>query len=290
MADGPGRREPPRAADAARAAFRPRPRKRFGQHFLRDPRVLDAIVETAAVGPADAVVEIGAGTGALTRRLAARAGRLVAVEIDRDLVGPLQAAFAAQPSVEVLAADALDLDLPGLAARLGRRLVVVGNVPYNISSPLLFALIEARGAIERMVLMLQREFAERLAAAPGSPAYGALSVLAQLHLVIDARFHVPPGAFRPPPAVESTVLTLTPRSAPAVPLDDPTRFRRVVRAAFAQRRKTLLNALRAAKLGPAAPDALAARLEAAGIEPARRGETLSIEEFARLDRALAAEP
>lgn len=288
MADGPRRRGPPRAADAAHG-FGPRPRKRFGQHFLRDPRVLDAIVETAAIGPADAVVEVGAGTGVLTRRLAARAGRLIAVEIDRDLVGLLEEAFAGVPSVEVLSADALELDFPALAARLGRRLVVVGNVPYNISSPLLFTLIDARAAIERMILMLQREFAERLAAAPGSEAYGALSVLAQLHLLIDVRFHVSPGAFRPRPAVESTVLALTPRSAPAVPLPDPTRFERVVRAAFAQRRKTLLNALRAARLGPAAPEALAARLETAGIDPRRRGETLSIEEFARLDRALAEE-
>ncbi|HEY8368013.1 MAG TPA: 16S rRNA (adenine(1518)-N(6)/adenine(1519)-N(6))-dimethyltransferase RsmA [Thermodesulfobacteriota bacterium] len=264
-----------------------RPRKRFGQHFLRDPGVLDRIVETAAIGPDDSVIEIGAGTGALTRRLAARAGRLLAVEIDRDLAARLREAYAGSDRVEILEADILRVDLPALAERMGGRPVVVGNLPYNISSPLLFALIDARRSIARMVLMVQREFGERLAAAPGSAAYGALSVLAQLHLDIRVAFHVPPAAFRPPPAVESSVLVLTPRPAPAVAIGDEARFRRVVRAAFAQRRKTLANALRAAGLGPASPQALSARLAEAGIDGRRRGETLGLAEFARLDEALA---
>lgn len=264
-----------------------RPRKRFGQHFLHDPHILDRIVETAGVGPDDAVIEIGPGTGALTGRLAARVGRLVAVEIDRDLTAGLREAYAGMPTVEILEADILKVDLAGLAERLGGRAVVVGNVPYNISSPLLFALVDARRAFRRMVLMLQREFAERLAAGAGTPAYGALSVVAQLHLEVAVAFHVAPGAFRPPPAVESTVVVLTPRAAPAAPVPDEARFRRVVRAAFAQRRKTLLNTLRAARLGPESPDALVASLSRAGIDPRRRGETLTLAEFARLDQALA---
>ena len=265
----------------------PFPRKRFGQHFLHDPRVLDAIVAAAAIAPGETVLEIGPGEGALTRRLAPRAARVLAVEIDRDLVPRLRAEFSGTPGVEIVEADVLSVDLAALAARLRGRPVVVGNLPYNISSPLLFALIDAREALDRMVLMLQREFAERLAAPPDSDAYGALSVLAQVHLEVAIRFHVPPGAFRPPPAVASTVVVLTPRAAPAVPLPDPARFRRLVRAAFAQRRKTLLNTLRAARLGPADPTALASRIEAAGVDPRRRGETLSLEEFARLDAALA---
>ncbi|HEX7127076.1 MAG TPA: rRNA adenine N-6-methyltransferase family protein, partial [Thermodesulfobacteriota bacterium] len=148
-------------------------------------------------------------------------------------------------------------------------------------------LIDARRAIARMVLMVQREFGERLAASPGSPAYGALSVIAQLHLDIRVAFYVAPAAFRPPPAVESSVLVLTPRPAPAVAVGDEARFRRVVRAAFAQRRKTLANALRAAGLGPASAQALSARLAEAGIDGRRRGETLGLLEFARLDEVLA---
>jgi 16S rRNA (adenine1518-N6/adenine1519-N6)-dimethyltransferase len=262
------------------------PRKRFGQHFLDDPRIQEAIVEAAGLDPEDAVIEIGPGEGALTRRLAARARRVAAVEIDRDLAARLGDEFGATPAVEIVSADVLRIDLGGLAARLGGRPVVVGNLPYNISSPLLERLIDARAALGRMVLMLQREFAERLAARPDTGAYGALSVLAQVHLDIAVRFHVPPGAFRPPPAVESTVIACVPRAAPLVPLADEARFRRVVRAAFAQRRKTLLNALRGAHVGPAEPERLAARLRAAGIDPRRRAETLSIPEFARLDAAL----
>ncbi len=264
-----------------------RPRKRFGQHFLHDPRVLDRIVETARVGPHDSVIEIGPGTGVLTRRLAARAARLVAIEIDRDLAARLRAELSGSPQVEIIEADVLEVDLAALAERLGGRPIVVGNLPYNISSPLLFRLVDARRALRRMVLMLQREFAERLAAGPGTPAYGALSVIAQLHLEIAVAFHVAPGAFRPAPAVESAVLVLTPRPAPAVAVDDEARFARLVRAAFAQRRKTILNALRAAGIGPAAPGALTAALAEAGVEPRRRGETLSIAEFARLDKVLA---
>lgn len=252
-------------------------RRALGQHFLRDPAVARAIVDLADPGPRDVVVEIGAGEGALTGELARRAGRLVALEIDPALVARLRARF---PGVEVVEADARRWDFAALGAPPGGRVLVVGNLPYSASKPILAALVAARAAIARMVLMLQREVAERVAAAPGSRQYGSLSVLTQLYCDVRVAFRVPPGAFRPPPRVESAVVELTVLPRPRAPVADERRFHAVVRVAFAQRRKTLANAL-AGSLGRPL-DAVRQALEEVGIEPRRRAETLTIPEFSRV--------
>jgi 16S rRNA (adenine1518-N6/adenine1519-N6)-dimethyltransferase len=254
-----------------------RRRRALGQHFLRDPGLARAIADLLAPGPRDLVVEIGAGEGALTAALAGRAGRLTALEIDPGLVAKLRSRF---PEVEVLEADAREWDYGTLARPPGGRVLVSGNLPYSVGKPILAALLEAHGAIDEMALMLQKEVAERVAAPPGSRVYGSLSVLTQLRWEVRLALRVPPGAFRPPPKVDSAVLHLRALGVPRVPVADERRFRTVVRAAFARRRKTLANAL-AAGLGMPVEAARAA-VSAAGVDPGRRAETLAIADFARL--------
>jgi 16S rRNA (adenine1518-N6/adenine1519-N6)-dimethyltransferase len=257
-------------------------RRALGQHFLRDGRLARAIVDLAAPGPGDLVVEIGPGEGALTAELAGRGSRVIALEIDPELARRLRPRF---PDVEIAEADARTWDYGTLAAPPGGRVVVVGNLPYSVSKPILMALVSARTAIDRMVLMLQREVAERVAAPPGNRVYGSLSVLTQLYCEARVALHVPPGAFRPPPKVESAVLQLTVLPGPRVPLADERWFHTVVRAAFGQRRKTLANAL-AAGLGVSLVTARGAATMA-GIDPGRRAETLTIQEFATLAARLS---
>jgi len=252
-------------------------RRALGQHFLRDAGIARAIVDLVAPASTDTVVEIGPGEGALTAELARRAGRVVALEVDPELVGRLRARF---PGVEVLEADARTWDYRGLRQGAGGRAIAVGNLPYSVGKPILMALVGARTALDEMALMLQREVAERVASAPGGKTYGSLSVLTQLYCDVRLALRVPPGSFRPPPQVDSAVLHLRVLDAPRVPLADERRFHVVVRAAFAQRRKTLANAL-AAGLGVPA-DRVRRAAEEAGIEPSRRAETLSISEFAAL--------
>jgi 16S rRNA (adenine1518-N6/adenine1519-N6)-dimethyltransferase len=261
-----------------------RRRRALGQHFLADPAVAARIVDAVGATPRDVVCEIGAGPGALTGLLAARAGRLVALEIDPRLHGALAAKAAQWPHVEVRLADARTFDYAALGDRRPApdgRVLVVGNLPYSVSQPVLLRLWEARAALDAATVMVQREVAERLVAPPGGKAYGVLSVLWQAWADLALLFAVPPAAFRPPPAVESAVVRAAFRAAPRVPLDDPASFVRLVKAAFAQRRKTLANALRGAwpALGAAA---VAERLAAAGIDGRRRAETLTLEEFGRL--------
>jgi 16S rRNA (adenine1518-N6/adenine1519-N6)-dimethyltransferase len=252
-------------------------RRGLGQHFLRDRAIALAIVELVAPTPRDLVVEIGPGQGALTDELARRAGRLIALEVDRGLLEPLRRRL---PGVEVLEADARTWDYGLLVRPAGGRVVVVGNLPYSVSKPIVAALLEARRALDVMALMLQREVAERLAAAPGGKVYGALSVLTQAVCDVELALRVPPGAFRPPPRVESSVVRLRPLGESRVPTGLEGRFREVVRAAFARRRKTLANAL-AGGLG--VPLGLARQAAArSGVDPARRAETLTIQEFVRL--------
>ena len=259
----------------------------LGQHFLRDDSVAERIVAVLAPTPRDLVVEIGPGQGALTHRLARAAGRLLAIDVDRDLVAELTARFAGEPRVEIRLADARTFDyqaLPALKPDPGGRVLVAGNLPYSVGKPILMALVEAGRAVDEMALMLQKEVAERVAAEPGGKTYGSLSVLTQVGCEVRLCFTVPPGAFQPPPQVDSAVLHGRARRAPLVGETMAPRFRAVVLAAFGQRRKSLANAL-AAGLGRGVEHARAA-CAAAGIDAGRRAETLTIDEFVQLAAAV----
>jgi 16S rRNA (adenine1518-N6/adenine1519-N6)-dimethyltransferase len=263
-----------------------RVRKRFGQHFLEAAWV-NKLVAASGIGPDDAVLEIGPGRGAITRPLAAQAGRVLAIEVDRDLAADLEAAQL--PNVRVVTADILHVDLaPIVTEWLGappapdNQIRIVGNLPYNISSPILFALLEfaARtGGARDALLMLQKEVADRLVARVGTGDYGVLTVLTALHADVTRVLSLPPGAFRPPPKVHSAVVRLSFRP-PTVSIADPAVFERMVRTMFTQRRKTVANALkpfgveRGVDVGPA--------LARAGIDPMRRPETLQLAEMAAL--------
>jgi len=251
------------------------PRKRFGQNFLADAHYVAKIVAAIAPAPGDNIVEIGPGLGALTGALVDGAGRIAAIEIDRDLAARLRDRFAA----EVLAlheADALAFDF----GVLGPDLRVVGNLPYNISSPLLFHLGAYAASVRDIHVMLQREVVTRMTAAPATPDYGRLTVTLQCRFAVTRLFIVPPGAFRPAPNVDSAVARLVPLRDQRPRIADEPLFARIVAAAFGQRRKTLRNAL--------AGVTDEAHLRAAGIDPSARGETLSVDDFVRLANALAA--
>ena len=227
-------------------------------------------------------MEIGPGEGALTELLAEQAGRLLALEIDEALIAALRPRLARFEHVELRDADARRFDfsaLPALRPSTAGRVVVVGNLPFSVSKPILERLVAARTAISEMVLTLQKEVAERVAARPGGKRYGALSVLTQLYCEVRLVMTIPPGAFRPPPQVEAAVLHLRVLPGPRVPVADAESFRRVVKAGFAQRRKTLANGL-AGGLRCSA-EVVRGRLTAAGIDPTRRAETLTLDEFAR---------
>jgi len=260
------------------AGPRHRPRRRFGQHFLHDRAVVARMVTAIAPRAADPMVEIGPGTGVLTAALLEAVERLHAVEIDHDLAASLAHRFAGG-GLRVHDADALAFDFAALAPGPSS-LRVVGNLPYNVSTPLLFHLLRCRHAIRDMHFMLQREVVARLAAAPGGRDYGRLGVMVQLHCRVTPLFRVGPGAFAPPPRVDSAVVRLEPRARAAVPEEHLEPFARVVAAAFAKRRKTLRNALHGL-LDPA-------QMEAAGVDPARRAQTVAVEEFAALAAAAAA--
>jgi 16S rRNA (adenine1518-N6/adenine1519-N6)-dimethyltransferase len=267
-----------------------RAKKSWGQNFLGDDVILSEIARLAAPRAGQRVVELGAGLGHLTARLVAQGARVVAVERDREMAEVLRGELGAQIALEE--ADAARIDYAALAAKYATptasptsKLSVVGNLPYHLTSPILFSLLDQVDAIERAVFLVQREVAERLAAAPGTKDWGILSVLLQREADVSIERIVPPGAFLPPPKVESAVVCALFRP-PADPIVDPERLRRLVKAGFGQRRKTLANALRSARL--ASPEALAEALARAGIDPVRRGETLTVAEWAALDRALGA--
>jgi 16S rRNA (adenine1518-N6/adenine1519-N6)-dimethyltransferase len=245
------------------------PRKRFGQHFLHDPWVLSRIVDAIAPQAGDALVEIGPGEGALTRPLLARIPSLTAVEIDRDLAAALVAEFPPE-RLRVIVADALDYDFSALPTGLR----VVGNLPYNVSTPLLFHLAAFADRVRDMHFMLQLEVVDRMAASHSTPAYGRLSVMLQRRFRIQRLFKVAPGAFRPPPKVESAVVRLTPLpAAEVVPLDERL-FGTVVTRAFGARRKTLRNALSSL--------IDAEGLSALGIDPGLRPENVSPADYIRI--------
>lgn len=253
-------------------------RKRFGQHFLHDPAVIDRIVAAIAPQPDQCLVEIGPGRGALTDRLLPAAGRLDAVEIDRDLAAALLARYPRESGLVLHQADALAFDWSALAAARGARLRLAGNLPYNISTPLLFGLLAARSHVHDMHFMLQREVVQRIVAVPGSEHYGRLGVMLAPFVRAQQLFDVGPGAFTPPPAVWSAVVRLQVVEVPPAWAQTP-RYAQIVAAAFGQRRKTLRNALRA--LLPA--DAIAA----AGVDPGARAETLTPAQFGALAQAPA---
>jgi len=245
------------------------PRKRFGQHFLHDPYVLSRIVAAIAPQAGDVLVEIGPGEGALTRPLLERIPRLIAIEIDRDLAAGLAAEFSPD-RLEVVVADALDFDFSVLPAGLR----VVGNLPYNVSTPLLFHLAGFADRVRDMQFMLQREVVDRMAAQHSTPEYGRLSVMLQRRFRVERLFRVPPGAFRPPPKVESAVVRLTPLPASEIPDVDEKVFGAVVTRAFGARRKTLRNALSSL--------IDAAGLEQLGVDPGLRPENVSPENYIRI--------
>ena len=256
---------------------RHQPRKRFGQHFLHDHQVIARIVAAIRPQPGEPLVEIGPGLGALTRPLLQAAGELDVVELDRDLLGPLQARCAGLGTLRIHQADALTFDFARLRGE-GPRLRIAGNLPYNISTPLLFHLLNQAEQIHDLHFMLQREVVERMAAGPGEDAYGRLSVMLQYRCRIEALFTVGPGAFQPPPKVWSAVVRLVPRETFAVTVRDEQRFAEVVRRAFAQRRKTLRNSLQ----GLLDVD----QIKAAGVDPIARPETLDLAAFAALSEAV----
>lgn len=250
-------------------------RKRFGQNFLADTHYVQRVVDAVDPQPGDNVVEIGPGLAALTGGLITRAGHITAIEIDRDLAARLRDAFT-PAQLTLHEADALAFDF----GVLGDGLRVVGNLPYNISSPLLFHLAVRDAQLRDLHVMLQKEVVARMTAAPGTADYGRLTVMLQAKFRIARLFIVPPGAFRPAPKVESAVARLVPLHADKPAIADEAMFGRVVAAAFMQRRKTLRNALAAL--------ADAAILEAAGIDPGARGETLAVADFVRLANVIAA--
>lgn len=257
-------------------------KKSWGQNFLVSERAYRGIVDATVLADDDWVVELGAGLGTLTMRLAERAfeGRVLAVERDRDLVAVLEKELGHLEGVEIVADNALTYDLAMVARWRGEPVVVCGNLPYHIASQILFRLIEARRSISRAVVMIQREMADRLLAEPGTKAYGALGVLVRTYADVVEVLRVRREAFVPRPKVESTVIKLVPLpgGAPRAPVPDEGWYRQVVHVAFQQRRKTLRNALRARFDAEAVDRALSA----AGIDGGRRGETLSIPEFALL--------
>jgi 16S rRNA (adenine1518-N6/adenine1519-N6)-dimethyltransferase len=260
-------------------------KKSLGQHFLHERGIVDKLILAIDPKPGERIVEIGPGQGALTFPLLDRHGALTAIEFDRDLLEPLTAAAQAHGALRLIHADVLDVDFSALAAEApdgseNRSIRLVGNLPYNLSSPILFhALDHASGGsvIRDMHFMLQKEVVDRMAAAPGSKVYGRLSVMLQAYCAVTALFKVPPGAFRPPPKVDSAVVRLVPRPASTIDIDDPARFAAIVRDAFGQRRKTLRNAL-AAQCDQAV-------FAAAGIDPQTRAEQLAVADFVRLANA-----
>ena len=271
-------------------AWNLRARKEAGQHFLARPETAEWIAESCAPEAGELVVEIGSGLGALTVALARRADEVVAVENDRRLVGLLHTELTAAglTNVTILQEDILRLDFNAVRKRSRAPLVVAGNLPYNISSQIVIRLIEHRALLDRAVLMFQKEMAERITASPGGKIYGRLSVLAQYAATTHKVANVPASLFYPRPKIDSQVLSFRFRAPdPSDALFEPHLFR-VVRAAFSKRRKTLKNALTASDFH-ITPEAARRFLESSGIDPGRRAETLSVDEFVRLARYMMPE-
>lgn len=256
------------------------PRKRFGQNFLHDMQVIKRLISFIHPQADDRLVEIGPGRGALTQEILPHCNRLVAIELDRDLIAPLRVlGILSGSELELFQADILKFDLEGLwATDPSKKLRVVGNLPYNISTPILFHLAASNAFIQDMFFMLQKEVVDRMIAGPGSRTYGRLSVMCQFYWTMTPLLNIPPGAFFPAPKVDSAFVRLVPHAQQPVDPGDPGALAEVVRAAFGQRRKTLRNALN--------PLLTSEQIIAAGIRPTERAEQIDLEGFAALSRQL----
>lgn len=265
-----------------------RPKKRLGQNFLIDRNVLNKIIDAAGIGPDDSALEIGPGLGVVTRELALRAGHVVAVEADRDLIPILQNILADLPNAEIVNADFLRLELDSfLQERFGdSKLAVVANLPYYITTPIIAELLGVKERISNIVLMVQKEVAQRLAAPPGGGDYGSITVFVRYHCEMQIVAQASRNVFFPIPDVDSSLIRLTVRSTPPVKVEDESLFFSVVRAAFGKRRKTLLNALADAPDLGLTKSQVDEALAAAGIDPTRRGETLDLPEFGAIADAI----
>ena len=246
-------------------------KKSLGQNFLFDPAILGRIIEAAGIGPDDTVVEIGPGPGRLTMLLSKVAKKVIAIELDSDLYIKLQDELTGRENVELVLGDALKYRYDDLGP-----FKVVANIPYYITTPIIFSLIEARSNLVSMTLTIQKEVAQRIVANPGTKDYGVLSLAVQYHADPEIKFIIPAGAFRPVPKVDSAVIHMHIRKTPKVVVADEALLFKIIRAGFSQRRKTLSNALK-----PLMPDIKDVLIDT-GIDPGRRGETLSMDEFARL--------
>ncbi|ALG68520.1 16S rRNA (adenine(1518)-N(6)/adenine(1519)-N(6))-dimethyltransferase RsmA [Beggiatoa leptomitoformis] len=256
----------------------PQPRKRFGQNFLHDASVIARIIQAFAPQPKQQIVEIGAGRGALTLPLLELLGQLSVVEIDRDLATLLQQTCAPLGKLTLYQADALKFDF-GQLAQAGQSLRIIGNLPYNISTPLLFHLLEFTPCISDMLFMLQKEVVDRMTAAPDTANYGRLSVALQYRCQVEKLFDVGSGAFTPAPKVESSIVQLIPYQTLPCPANDEAVFQRVITSAFAQRRKTLRNNLKNLLSDT--------QIQQMGIDPQTRAETLDVADFVRLANCLS---
>jgi len=265
-----------------------RPTKGLGQHFLIHQATAEKIAAAIHPGPGDVVVEIGAGLGALTLPLSRSGALLIAVEIDAELVKFLRKEFDKRndKGVKIECMDILELDLISLYEQFQRKMKIIGNLPYNISSPVLFKLMEAADYLKEAVLMLQDEVAERVLAGPGNKDYGIISVMVAYHCVSRRVMRVKPSQFHPPPKVDSQVISLSFRDRPLTPQVEASWLLQTVKAAFSHRRKTLRNSLLASKLGNLTPDLVNGVLQEASIEANRRPESLTLEEFLRLAKGL----
>jgi 16S rRNA (adenine1518-N6/adenine1519-N6)-dimethyltransferase len=261
-----------------------RAKKQFGQNFLISDRALRAIADATVTSDEDWIVEIGAGLGTLTAQLVERvtAGKVIAIEMDPDMVTVLRAELGSVDNLEIEQLDAMRYDLKMVGRWRGDKIVVCGNLPYHIASQLMFRVIDAREVVKHCVVMIQKEMADRIVAVPGTKQYGAIGVMLRTYADITTVIKVPAGSFLPPPKIDSTVIKLTPLAQPRTPIADEKHYSKVVHAGFGQRRKTLRNALKA--MWP--DDQVDAALATTAIDGMRRGETLDIPEFGALAAAL----
>jgi len=260
------------------------PQKRLGQHFLVDRNILAKVIRTAQVEKGDVVLEVGPGLGEMTLALAQHAKKVIAVEIDSKLAVILKQKVRDFSNVEVVKSDILKMDFSQFLRKERHPIKVVANLPYQITTPLLFRFIESKEAFSTLTLMLQKEVAERMVASPGRKEYGPLSIFIQMFSDVSIRFFIKPSAFFPPPKVESAVVRMSFKEKPVVKLEAEEWFKKVVKGCFGYRRKTLMNALKHS--GLPLPQSVESRMEKIGIDPRRRPETLTIQEFVHLAEAL----